>query len=177
MIDDVGQTSFQTTDRFFAALGLRSFPQVVGPALGVLADLYQGHDVQAVVELAIAGPGETVAHDVAGGHLDRCGAGVAGESGRGAESGDGADPAQDFGRGQRADAVQLGEGGTEALTAVAMSAAALAMRRSSWRTSPTRSTARRAGSEQRRRGGEHRAPVRRHDRRSGRARHQREPGW
>ena len=51
----VGEAPFQTPHGFVVSFALGSFPQVVGPAGGVLADLGDGHDVQAEVELAIAG--------------------------------------------------------------------------------------------------------------------------
>jgi hypothetical protein len=43
---------------------------------GVVSDLDQRHDVEACVELAVAGAGEPVADDIARGHLDRGRAGV-----------------------------------------------------------------------------------------------------
>jgi hypothetical protein len=78
-VHDVGQAPFQTPQGFVVTFALRSLPQVVGPARGVLADLGDGHDVQAAVELTIAGARKPVAYHVAGGHLDGGGAGVAGE--------------------------------------------------------------------------------------------------
>ena len=46
-VDDVGQPPFQASHRLFAALAFGSFPQVVGPARGVLPDLGKGHAMQA----------------------------------------------------------------------------------------------------------------------------------
>jgi hypothetical protein len=69
---------------------------VVGPTGGVALDLGDGHDVQAGVELAVPGAGESAAHDKTGGHLDRCGAGVGGERRRGAERGDVPDRGEDL---------------------------------------------------------------------------------
>ena len=80
-------------------LAVGSLPQVVGPAWGVLSDLGEGHDVEAEVELAVAGAGEPVSDNVSGGHVDWGGTGVGGERGGGAESIDGADPGQDLARG------------------------------------------------------------------------------
>jgi len=88
-----------------------AFAQIVVPAGAVVPDLGQGHGVQAAVELAVPGPGESVAHDVAGGDLDRRCAGVGGERCRRPEPGDVPDPGEDFPRGQIADAAQLGQGG------------------------------------------------------------------
>ena len=67
--------------------------------------------MEAEVELGVAGAGEPMADNISGGHVDRGGAGVGGERGRGAESIDGADPAQDLARRQRTDTAQLGESG------------------------------------------------------------------
>ncbi len=67
---------------FVVTFALGSFPQVVGPAGGIVADLGDGHYVQAEVELAIASARKPVAHHLAGGHLDGGGAGVTGERGR-----------------------------------------------------------------------------------------------
>ncbi|HEX8934656.1 MAG TPA: hypothetical protein VF788_10800, partial [Pseudonocardiaceae bacterium] len=71
--------------------------------------------VQAMVELAIPGAGEAVADDVAGGGLDRRGAGVGGKRRGGAEPVDGADQGEDLAGEQVPDAVQLGQGGTTGL--------------------------------------------------------------
>jgi hypothetical protein len=51
--------------------------------------------VQAVVELAVAGAGESVADDLAGGGLDRGGAGVGGKRRSGAKPVDTADQGED----------------------------------------------------------------------------------
>ena len=110
-VDDVGQPPFEASHRFFVALALGSLPQVIGPTRGVLPDLGKGHDVEAEVELTVAGAGEPVADNISGGHVDRGGAGVGGERGRGAESIDGADPAQDLARRQGTDTTHLGESG------------------------------------------------------------------
>jgi hypothetical protein len=69
-IHQVGEAPFQTPHGFVVTFALGSFPEVVGPAGGVLADLGDGHYVQAEVELAIAGARKPVAHHVAGGRLD-----------------------------------------------------------------------------------------------------------
>jgi hypothetical protein len=73
-----------------------AFALVVGAAGGVVADLGDGHDVQAGIELAVSGSGQPVAHDVTGGHLDRRGAGVGSKRRRGRESADVADPGEDL---------------------------------------------------------------------------------
>jgi hypothetical protein len=67
-VHDVGQAAFQAAHGFVVIFAFGSFPQVIGPAGGVVADLGEGHDVQAEIELAIAGAGKPVAHHLAGGH-------------------------------------------------------------------------------------------------------------
>jgi hypothetical protein len=49
-----------------------AFALVVAAGRAVVSDLGQGHDVPGVVELAVPGAGESVAHDLAGRHFDRC---------------------------------------------------------------------------------------------------------
>jgi hypothetical protein len=69
-VHDVGQAAFQAAHGFVVIFAFGSFPQVVAPAGGVVADLGDGHDVEAEIELAIASAGKPVAHHLAGGHLD-----------------------------------------------------------------------------------------------------------
>jgi hypothetical protein len=54
-VDDIGQAALQTAHRLFMALPGCPFAPVVGPARAVVPDLGQGHGVQRVVELAVAG--------------------------------------------------------------------------------------------------------------------------
>ena len=56
-----------------------AFALVVGPTASVVTGLGNGHDVQAMIELAIAGARQPVADDVTGGGLDRGGTGVGGK--------------------------------------------------------------------------------------------------
>jgi hypothetical protein len=49
---------------------LGSVAQVVVPGECVMSDMGDGYEMEAKVELAIAGAGEPVRHHVAGGHLD-----------------------------------------------------------------------------------------------------------
>ena len=141
-VNDVGEPPFEASHRFFVALALGSLPQVIGPTGGVLTNLGKGHDMQAEVELAVAGAGEPVADNISGGHVDRGGAGVGGERGGGAESIDGADAAEDLARRQGTDLHSSVRVVPEAVTAAwDVVSAALAMRRSSWRISATRSVA------------------------------------
>jgi hypothetical protein len=74
-----------------------------------VADLGDGHDVQAVVQLPVPDAGQSVTDDVAGGHFDRRGAVERGERRGGAEPADDADPDQDLSGQQGADAIELGE--------------------------------------------------------------------
>ena len=58
-VDGVGQAPLETSQRFPVAFAGGSFAVVVGAAGGVMADLGDGHDVQAIVELAVPGAGES----------------------------------------------------------------------------------------------------------------------
>jgi hypothetical protein len=78
-VDDVGEASFEAAQRFSVTLSGGSLSSVVVPPRGIAGDLGDGHGVQAAVELTIAGAGEAMASDIAGGGCDRCGAGVGGE--------------------------------------------------------------------------------------------------
>ena len=52
-VDGVADTSFQTAHRFFAALAIGLFAEVVRAAGRVVADLAERGDVDRVVELAV----------------------------------------------------------------------------------------------------------------------------
>jgi hypothetical protein len=88
-----------------------AFALAIRPARGVVAELGNGHDVQAVIELAIAGAGKPVADDISGGGLDRGSAGVGGKRRSGTGPINTADQSEDFAGQQRADAVQRSHGG------------------------------------------------------------------
>lgn len=111
-VDGIGQAPFQTSQRFSMAFAGGAFALVIGPAGSVVAELSNGHDMQAMVELAISRAGKPVADDIAGGGLDRGGAGVGGKRRGGTEPIDRADQSKDLADQQSADAVQLGQGGT-----------------------------------------------------------------
>ncbi len=64
-VHDVGPAAFQAAHGFVVIFAFGSFPQVVAPAGGIVADLGDGHDVQAEIELAIASAGKPVAHYLA----------------------------------------------------------------------------------------------------------------
>ena len=69
-VDGVGEPPFEASHRFLVALAVGSLPQVIGSARGVLADLGEGHDVQAEVELTIACTREPMADNVSGRDVD-----------------------------------------------------------------------------------------------------------
>ncbi len=61
-IDDIGQPALQAPQCFFAGLALGPLAFAVGPALALRgADLGHGHDVQGVVDWAVARAGQPVA--------------------------------------------------------------------------------------------------------------------
>jgi hypothetical protein len=109
-VDHVGQPPFEAAQGLSVTLACGAFALVVGPTGGVPAELGDGHDVQAGVQLPIPGAGQAMTDDVAGGHFDRCGAVERGERGGGAEAGDRADSGEDLAGQQGADAVELGQG-------------------------------------------------------------------
>jgi hypothetical protein len=110
-VDHVGEASFRAAQRFPVALAGLAFALVVGPARGVTLDLGDGHDVQGVVELPVPGAGGVVAHDIAGGDLQRGDAGVGSEVCRGVEWVDRPGVGQQLRGGEGPDAVQVGQGG------------------------------------------------------------------
>ena len=83
---------------------------VVGPAGGVEADLVDGGDVDDVVGLAVAGPGEAVADLLAGGGVQGRGAGPGREPVAVGEPGDVADVGQDPGGDDGPDTGQVHQG-------------------------------------------------------------------
>ena len=141
-IDDVREPPLQAAQCFPVTLSGSAFPLVVRAAGCVSTDLGNGHGVQGAVQLPVSGAGKTVADDVAGGRLDRRGAGVAGERGGRTEPVDRTDPSEDLARVQRSDPAQLGQRGAGFGDRRLDVAGCLAIRRSSCRISPTRSTAR-----------------------------------
>ena len=110
-VDGVGQSSFQAAQRAFLTFACGEFLGVVGTPAGVVTLVAQRDDVQGVVELAVAGPGQPVSFDLAGGHLDRGGAGVGREVMARREAAHIADLAEDH-RGRRGpDAFDGGQAG------------------------------------------------------------------
>ena len=74
-VEGVGDLALETPQRLEGLLALGSFAPVVGPAVGVEADLADRGDVDHVVHPAVAGPGQAVAVLLAGGCVQGCGAG------------------------------------------------------------------------------------------------------
>jgi hypothetical protein len=114
-VDHIGQSSFQTPHGFFVALARRAFASIVAAAFGVVADLTQRHHVQGMVELTIPSAGKPVPFHVAGGHLNRRGAGIGSERRCGTEPAHAADPGQDLACEPGPNAVELGECGAGVL--------------------------------------------------------------
>jgi hypothetical protein len=104
-IDGVGDPSFETPQRFQGLLALGSLAPVVGPAVGVDAELGDGGDVDDVVDASVAGPGEPVPVLLTGGRVEWGGAGPGREPVAVGEPGDVADRRQDARCDDRADAV------------------------------------------------------------------------
>ena len=84
---------------------------VVGAALGGVAELDGGHDVQDPVDLPVPAARQPVSDVVAGGGVDGCGAVPGGEVVAVGEPGDVADLDQQPGRTGGSDAVQVDQAG------------------------------------------------------------------
>ena len=106
-VDGCGELSFERSEGFVAAVaGVASALVVVASGAG--ADgLGVGGEVDGVVELAVAAPGESVADDVATAGFDRCGACVAGKVVGAGEPADVADVAENLGGEHVADPGEL----------------------------------------------------------------------
>jgi hypothetical protein len=87
VIDDVRQPAFEGAHRFAGCLPGGDFAVVVGAALGGVAELDDGHDVQHPVDLPVPGPRQPVPDLVTGGGVDRRGAIPGGEVRLGGEPG------------------------------------------------------------------------------------------
>jgi hypothetical protein len=113
-VDDVGKPSFECPDGFHGGLAGGEFAAVVGTAVGVVAQLHDGHDVQHPVDAPVACPGEAVPLLLSGGGVQWCGAVPGREVPAGGEAGDVSDVAEQPGGAGRPDAVaveQLAAGG------------------------------------------------------------------
>jgi len=65
-VHHIGQSPFQCAQGFHGGLARRDAATEVRAALGVIADLDDGHDVQGPVDAPVTGAGETVALLLAG---------------------------------------------------------------------------------------------------------------
>jgi hypothetical protein len=112
VVDRVADLAFECAECGFAAHAFVELAVIVGVARSAgIADLGDGCHMDGVVELAVAATGESVDASVAGGDLDRCGAGVGGEVISAGEAVDVADEAEHRRGDYWSDAVDLGEGG------------------------------------------------------------------
>src|SRR5215204_5448794 len=93
----IGDASLEAPQRLLAGLALRELLAVVSPASIVRPGLAYCDHVQGVVELAVSGQREPVAHHLAAGSLHRRCARVGGEVGLGRETHHVADRAYDLG--------------------------------------------------------------------------------
>jgi hypothetical protein len=78
-VDGVRQSAFQAPQRFFGGLALGQLALVIGLPSTRPADLDHRHHVQGVIQLAVPGPRQPVADDLAAGGLQWGGAGVGAE--------------------------------------------------------------------------------------------------
>src|SRR5581483_3159738 len=99
----------QRSPGFGGGLGFGEFLVVVVLALGTGADLTHRYEMQCPVELAIAGPRESVAAVFATGGLDRCRPAVTGVVMAGGEPADISGVPQNLGRQHRPDAVHASQ--------------------------------------------------------------------
>src|SRR6185503_5435428 len=99
--------AFEAAHRLHRGLAGGDLAPDVGAAVGVVAELDDGHDVQDAVDAPVPGPGQAVALLVAGGGVQGCGAVPGGEVAAAGEAADVADVADQAGRAGRADAVQF----------------------------------------------------------------------
>jgi hypothetical protein len=78
-VDGIRQPALQAPQRFLGGLALGQLAPVVDLAGAGPADLDHGHHVQGVIQLAVPGPRQPVADDLAAGGLQRGSAGMSGE--------------------------------------------------------------------------------------------------
>lgn len=107
----IGELAFEDSHGFHRGLPGGDLAVVVGAALGGVAELNHGHDVQDPVDPSVPGPGQAVAHVITGGGIDRRGAVPGGEVARVREPGDVTGLNQRPGGAGRADPVQAHQGG------------------------------------------------------------------
>jgi len=106
-VHHVGQASLQAAHGFVRGLTGGALPVAVGPAFGGSgAQLDGGHDVQDLVDVPVPAAGQSLAHVVPGGRIDRGGAGPGGEVALVGKAGDVTDLDEQARGARRADAVQ-----------------------------------------------------------------------
>src|SRR4029079_16499802 len=106
-IDRVGDPSLEAAHRFGSGLARGELASEVAAARGVEPDLVGGCDVEQVVDLAVPGPGEPVSDLLAGGGVERGGAGPGREPVAVGKPGDVADVDKDSGSNDRTDPGQV----------------------------------------------------------------------
>jgi hypothetical protein len=114
-IDDIGESPLETAERLFRGVAFSPLAQVVGAPGGVAARLAGRHDMQRVVELPIASPGEPVAGNVTAGGFDRGDATVGREVRCAGEAVNVPHPAQNLGGEDRPDTEQVRRGSSAML--------------------------------------------------------------
>jgi hypothetical protein len=110
LVEHVGKVPFECPQRLHRRPAFGETTPVVGATGCVVAQLYDGHDVQDPVDAPVARPGQPVAFLVAGGCLDWGGAVPRGEVRCGTESADVTDVTDEAGRTGRADPVEIEQG-------------------------------------------------------------------
>src|SRR5215204_6692381 len=109
--DGVGDAPLEAPQRLLTGFALRDLLAVIDPSSSVRPSLAYGDHVQGVVELAVAGQREPVAHRLATGGLHRRRTGVGGEVRLGREAPHVSDRAYDPSGQYGTYAEDLGEGG------------------------------------------------------------------
>jgi len=102
----IGQAAFEGAHRFHRGFPGGDLAVVAGAALGSVAELDHGHDVQHAVDLPVPRAGQAVPDVVAGGGVDGRGAVLGGEVAAVGEPGDVADLDEQPGGAGRPDPVQ-----------------------------------------------------------------------
>jgi hypothetical protein len=106
-VDQVRQPSFEAAEGFAAGFAFGSFPQIVGAAFGVCADLGDRNRVERAVELPVPAAVQPVSYGAPRRCRDGCCSVGGGEVVPGGVAADVGDVADDRGRNDSADAVDL----------------------------------------------------------------------
>ncbi len=109
VVDGVADASLQRAHRFFVAVALGAFAEVVVTSGGVVADLGDGGEMDRMVELAVAAVVEPVARSRPRRRVQRRGRVVAGVMGFGREPADVAGMTDEMRGNDRADTMDLGD--------------------------------------------------------------------